>query len=63
MWGLLDAFKAMLCGPQFAVKMVTDDSDLTTDIVVEGDVEEIERFCKVCTPIRTSSLLYQQILQ
>lgn len=32
---------------QFAVKMVTDDGDMTTDIVVEGDVEEIERFCKV----------------
>lgn len=38
-------------GLQFAVKMVTDDSDMTTDIVVEGDVEEIERFCKVRTPI------------
>ena len=34
---------------QFAVKMVTDDGDMTTDIVVEGDVEEIERFCKVCS--------------
>ena len=32
---------------QFAVKMVTADDDQTVDIVVEGDVEEIERFCKV----------------
>ena len=37
---------------QFAVKMVTDDGDMTTDIVVEGDVEEIERFCKVCSLAR-----------
>ena len=26
---------------------MTDDNELTTDIVVEGDVEEIERFCRV----------------
>lgn len=31
---------------EFAVKMVTEDNEMTTDIVVEGDVEEIERFCK-----------------
>lgn len=29
---------------EFKVKMVTADDDLTTDIVVEGDDEEIERF-------------------
>ena len=37
----------MSCLLQFAVKMVTADDDQTVDIVVEGDVEEIERFCKV----------------
>jgi hypothetical protein len=29
---------------EFRVKMVTADDDATTDIVVEGDDEEIERF-------------------
>ena len=28
---------------QMKVKMVTADDDMTTDIIVEGDVEEIER--------------------
>ena len=32
---------------QFRVKMTTADDEKTTDIVVEGDKEEIERFCKV----------------
>ena len=40
----------MYRGLQFAVKMVTEDNEMTTDIVVEGDVEEIERFCKVRGP-------------
>ncbi|GLI71590.1 hypothetical protein VaNZ11_016830 [Volvox africanus] len=31
---------------QFKVKMVTSDDEKTTDIVVEGDKEEIERFWK-----------------
>ncbi|GLC49810.1 hypothetical protein PLESTB_000311100 [Pleodorina starrii] len=31
---------------QFKVKMVTADDEKTTDIVVEGDKEEIERFWK-----------------
>lgn len=31
---------------EFKVKMVTSDDDLTTDIVVEGDDEEIDRFRK-----------------
>jgi hypothetical protein len=30
----------------FKVKIVTDDNDLTSDIVVEGDDEEVERFQK-----------------
>ena len=29
---------------EFRVKMVTADNDTTTDIVVEGDEEEIDRF-------------------
>lgn len=33
--------------PQFRVKMVTATDDQTTDIIVEGDKEEIERFWKV----------------
>jgi hypothetical protein len=28
---------------QVKVKMVTADDDMTTDVIVEGDVEEIER--------------------
>lgn len=32
---------------QFRVKMVTADDDSVTDIVVEGDKEEIERMSKV----------------
>ncbi len=32
---------------QFKVKMVSTDDDRATDIVVEGDKEEIERFWKV----------------
>lgn len=32
---------------QFKVKMVTADDDSVTDIVVEGDKEEIERLAKV----------------
>lgn len=34
---------------QFKVKMVTADDDSVTDIVVEGDKEEIERLAKVGT--------------
>lgn len=36
-----------LLPPQFKVKMVTSDDDMTTDIVVEGDQEEITRMSKV----------------
>jgi hypothetical protein len=38
---------ALFCAPQFKVKMVTADDEKTTDITVEGDKEEIERFWKV----------------
>lgn len=31
---------------EFKVKMVTADDDMTTDIVVEGDDEEIDRMRK-----------------
>ena len=31
---------------QFKIKMVTSDDDSVTDIVVEGDEEEIDRFRK-----------------
>lgn len=31
---------------QFKVKMVTSDDDSVTDIIVEGDEEEIDRFRK-----------------
>ena len=33
--------------------MTTADDEKTTDIVVEGDKEEIERFCKVRSPTRS----------
>lgn len=33
---------------QVRVKMATADDEQTTDITVEGDIEEINRFCKVC---------------
>lgn len=29
--------------PQFSVKMVTADDEVTTDIIVQGDEEEIDR--------------------
>lgn len=35
---------------QFRVKMVTADDDSVTDIVVEGDKEEIERLSKASAP-------------
>ena len=39
---------------QFRVKMTTSDDEMTTDIVAEGDKEEIERFCKVRVTSRYS---------
>jgi hypothetical protein len=35
-----------LGGAQFKVKMQTADDDMTTDIICEGDIEEIERMRK-----------------
>lgn len=32
---------------QVKIKMVTADNEETTDITIEGDIEEINRFCKV----------------
>jgi len=40
---------------QFRVKMVTADDDSVTDIVVEGDKEEIERLSKASTPYQRDS--------
>ena len=34
----------MLFRSQVKVKMVTSDDDMTVDITVEGDQEEVERF-------------------
>jgi hypothetical protein len=39
--------KLSLLEPQVRVKMVTADDEMTTDIILEGDIEEIERFRKV----------------
>lgn len=33
---------------QVKVKMATADDEMTTDIAIEGDPEEIDRFRKVC---------------
>ena len=32
--------------PQINVKVVTSDDERVTDIIVEGDEEELDRFCK-----------------
>ena len=47
------------CVLQFKVKMVTEDDDSVTDIIVEGDVEEIDRFRRVrfCSACRASKAL------
>ncbi|PSC68181.1 CPLD51 required for cyt b6 assembly [Micractinium conductrix] len=47
---------------QFKVKMVTSDDEQTTDIVVEGDDEEIERFWKEMGLMEKGKVLVKGIL-
>jgi len=48
---------------QFRVKMTTADDEKTTDIVVEGDKEEIERFCKVRSTARSDRCCACSVLE
>lgn len=45
---------------QIKVKMVTADDEQTTDIIVEGDKEEIERFWKVGMRVETHTHAHAQ---
>jgi hypothetical protein len=47
---------------EFRVKMVTSDDERTTDIVVEGDDEEIERFWKELGLTEKGKVLVKGIL-
>ncbi|KAI3424720.1 hypothetical protein D9Q98_008109 [Chlorella vulgaris] len=48
---------------EFRVKMVTSDDEMTTDIVVEGDDEEIERFWKELGLVEKGKVLVKGILE
>ena len=45
------------------VKMVTDDDHTTTDIIVEGDVEEIERMRRDLNLIEKGKVYVKGILE
>jgi acylphosphatase len=48
---------------EMKVKMVTADDDLTVDIVVEGDVEEIERFRRELNLIEKGMVYVKGVLE
>lgn len=48
---------------QFAVKMVTADDDSTTDIVVEGDTEEVTRMSKELQLVEKGKVYVKGILE
>ena len=45
------------------VKMVTADDDMTTDIIVEGDVEEIERMRRDLNLVEKGTVYVKGILE
>ena len=45
------------------VKMVTADDDLTTDVIVEGDVEEIERMRRDLNLVEKGKIYVKGILE
>ena len=48
---------------QVKVKMVTSDDDKTTDIIIEGDVEEIERFRRDLNLVEKGKVYVKGILE
>lgn len=52
---VFNTFLSDMTHVQVKVKMVTSDDNATTDIIIEGDVEEISRFQKV----RSFLLIYR----
>jgi hypothetical protein len=48
---------------QMKVKMVTADDDMTTDILVEGDVEEIERMRRELNLIEKGMVYVKGVLE
>jgi len=48
---------------QVKVKMVTADDDMTTDVIVEGDVEEIERMRRDLNLVEKGKVYVKGILE
>ena len=48
---------SFLCGPQVSVKIVTADDELTSDVVVQGNDEEVDRFQRTLD-MREKGMIY-----